>query len=79
MRKVYNFLVITITLALVFMLGCIGWLEYFGFNLNVLLATIMAGLYGLFMGVTAISLEVGRVIVNKDPPIGEVSRYVRSP
>ena len=65
MRKVYNFLVITITLALVFMLGCIGWFNFIEPNLNILLYAVMAGSYGLFMGVVAISLEVDLIVEGK--------------
>ena len=65
MRKVYMFLIISIWLAFFVCISCICWLEFVGYNLTVLLTSIFAGIYGLFMGVAAISLEVDLIAEGK--------------
>lgn len=60
MLKVYNFLVMTVWAAFLICIGCTGWLEIYGYenNFNIILLDIGVGIYALFMGIAAISLEI---------------------
>jgi len=58
MRKVYNFLGITILITFFVFLGCTYWLQTYGYNHNIFKVVIFCALYCLFIGVARISLEI---------------------
>ena len=58
MRKVYNFLCITILIAFFVFLGCSYWLQTYGYNFDVFMVASFCTLYCLFMGIANISLEI---------------------
>ena len=58
MRKVYNFLCITILISFFIFIGCVFWLQIYGYDINIFRITLFCAIYALFMGVASLSLEI---------------------